>query len=127
MVYWGYQDNFKPVYFLWRKDFACTKTRHTLEVYTRVKNCCLCCLVLPYFCFVSWFLLVTCFCARKIFSCKKKKNRLEIVLTTSVYYTIQLKFCFNFNVIWSLFSPHFKLLNTKNCTYMIYFSNILIL
>ena len=38
IVYWGYQDNFKPVYFFWQKDFACTKTRHTLEVYACVKN-----------------------------------------------------------------------------------------
>ena len=61
-------------YFFWRKDFACTKTRHTLEVYAHVKNCCLYYLVLAYFSFVSWFSLVTCFCAREIFSSKKGKQ-----------------------------------------------------
>ena len=34
-----------------------------LEVFVRAKNCCLYCLVFACFCFVSWFLLVTCFCA----------------------------------------------------------------
>ena len=42
--------------------------------------------MLAYFCFVSWFLLVTCFCARKIFSSKKKKkNKLEIILIVLIY------------------------------------------
>ena len=76
IVYWGYQDNFKPIYyFFWWKDFACTKTRHMLEVYVCMKNCCLCCLVLAYFCFVCWFLLVTCFCAHETFSSKKKNKQ----------------------------------------------------
>ena len=61
--------------FFWWKDFARTKTRHTLEVYARMKNCCLRCLVLACFCFVSWFLLVMCFCAREIFLSKKKKKK----------------------------------------------------
>ena len=95
IVYWGYQDNFKPVYlfiyFFWEKDFARTKRRHTLEVYTRVKNCCLCCLVLAYFCFSLLILLVTCFCAREIFSLKKIIKSLEIVLITSIYNTTVFK------------------------------------
>ena len=37
IVKWGNQDNFKPVFFFWRKDFTRTKTRHTLEFYERVK------------------------------------------------------------------------------------------
>ena len=45
-----------------------------LEVYAHVKNCCLYYLVLAYFSFVSWFSLVTCFCAREIFSSKKGKQ-----------------------------------------------------
>ena len=56
-----------------------------LEVFAHVKNCSLCCLVFDYFCFVSWFLLVTCFCAFKIFSLKKKIiiiNRFESALIT---------------------------------------------
>ena len=72
IVYWDYQDNFKPVYFLLTKRFRAHKNMSHLEVYARVKNCCLFSLVLAYFCFVTWFLLVTCFCAREIFSSKKK-------------------------------------------------------
>ena len=53
-----------------------------LEVFfVRPKICCLCCFLFACFCFVSWCLLVTCF--SKSFHKKKKKNRLEIVLTTS--------------------------------------------
>ena len=74
-----------------RKRFHIHKNMSHLEVYAHMKNCCLYCLVLAYFCFVSWFLLVVCFCACKIFSLKKKNNkkinRLEIVLITSLYYT----------------------------------------
>ena len=62
------------------------KNTSHLGVYARVKNCCLCCSVLAYFCFVSWFLLVTCFCECKIFS-SNKINRLEIILITSIYNT----------------------------------------
>ena len=84
IVYWGYQDNFKPVYLFLRKRFRAHKNTSFLEIYASEKNCCLCCLVLAYLCFVSWLLLVMCFCARKIFF---SKNRLEIVLITSVYNT----------------------------------------
>ena len=49
------------------KRFRAHKNTLHLEVYTRVKNCCLYCLVLASFCFVSWFSLVTCFCPREIF------------------------------------------------------------
>ena len=45
-----------------------------LEVFVRAKNCCLYCLVFACFCFVSSFLLVTCFCALKIFSQKRNKQ-----------------------------------------------------
>ena len=51
-------------FFFLRKRFREHKNTTHLEVYVRVKNCCLCCLMLAYFCFVSWFLLVACFCAR---------------------------------------------------------------
>ena len=51
-----------------------------LEVFAKI--CCLCCLVFAYFCFVSWFLLMTCVCRLKFFS-YKEINRLEIVLITS--------------------------------------------
>ena len=68
IVEWGYPDNFKSVYFFLRKRFCAHKNTSHLEVYPRVKNCCLCCVLFAGFCFVSWFLLVTCFCAREIFS-----------------------------------------------------------
>ena len=75
IVYRGYQDNFKHIYFFLTKRFPVHKNTSHLEVYARVKRCCFCCLVLAYFCFVSWFSLVTCFCAREIFSLKKKKKK----------------------------------------------------
>ena len=61
------------VFFL-TKRFRTHKNMSQIKVYVRVENCCFCCLVLTCFCFVSWFLLVTCFCARKIFSSKKNKQ-----------------------------------------------------
>ena len=67
IVKWGYSDNFKHVYFFSTKRFRAHKNTSQLEVYTRVKNCFLSCLVLTYFCFVNWFSLVMCFCALKIF------------------------------------------------------------
>ena len=42
--------------------------RSLLEVFVRAKKCCLCVFLFAKFCFVSWLLLVTCFCALKIFS-----------------------------------------------------------
>ena len=81
------------LFFLMKRFRAHKNTSH-LEVYARVKNCCLCCLVLAYFCFVSSFSLVTCFCVREIFSSKKKKiiiinkiNRIEILQIVSIYNT----------------------------------------
>ena len=62
---------------------------HMLEVYAGMKNCYLCCLVLAYFCLVSSFLLVTCFCAHEIFL-SEEISRLEIVMITSFYYTTLL-------------------------------------
>ena len=71
---------FQTCLFFLRKGFErkkAPKARQTtftlLEVFVLPKNGCLCCLVLAYFCFVSWFSLVTCFCAREIFSLKKRK------------------------------------------------------
>ena len=71
-----------------------------LEVFVRTKNCCLCC-----FCLLNFVLLlvyaVTCFCAFKIFSPKKKKkkiNRFEIVLITSFYYTTKFLSYLNLNM-----------------------------
>ena len=56
-----------------------------LEVFfVRPKICCLCCFLFACFCFVSWCLLCLFLCAQNLFIKKKtKKNRLEIVLTTS--------------------------------------------
>ena len=79
---------FKVCLFFLRKRFCAHKNTSHLEVYPRVKNCCLCCILFAGFCFVSWFSLVTCFCAREIFSSKKKVNRLEIVRIASFYNTI---------------------------------------
>ena len=80
IVYWGYQDNFKPVFFLFffffmTKRFRTHKNTSRLEVYACLKNCCLCCLVLASFCFLGWFLPVTCFCDREIFSSKKNNKQ----------------------------------------------------
>ena len=74
---------FQTCLFFLRKRFRAHKNKSHLEVYARMKNCCLCCLVLAYFCFVSWFLLVTCFCAREIFSSKKKKKKKKAGLKLS--------------------------------------------
>ena len=67
-----------------------------LEVFARGKNCCLCCLVFPCFCFVGWFLIFgvdVLFCARDLFVKKKIiTNRLEIVLITSLFYTAVMYF-----------------------------------
>ena len=60
--------------FFLTKRFRAHKNTSHLEVHARVKNCCLCCLVLAYFCFVYWFILVTCFCVPKIFSSEKNKQ-----------------------------------------------------
>ena len=38
------------------------------EVFVLAKNCCLCCFLFAHFCFVTWFLLVTCSFTLKIFS-----------------------------------------------------------
>ena len=67
IVYGGYPHNFKPVYFIYEKISRAQKDITPIS-FARVKNCCLCSLVLAYFCFVSWFLLVTYFCACEIFS-----------------------------------------------------------
>ena len=64
----------RMLFFFLTKRFRAHKNTSHLEVYARVKNCCLCCLILAYFCFVSWFLLVTCFCTRETFSSKKNKQ-----------------------------------------------------
>ena len=73
IVNWGYLNNFKPVYFFWRKDFARTKTCHKrksghnqnkVTLNNKSNN----------FSRAHTLLGVTCFCAREIFSSKKKKN-----------------------------------------------------
>ena len=53
------------------------------QKFIRVKNCCLCCLALVYFYFVSWFLLVNFFVSAISFCKKKKIHWLQIVLMTS--------------------------------------------
>ena len=52
IVKWGYQDNFKPVYFFYEKISHARNAPDTkqatftlLEVFSRAKNCCLFCLV----------------------------------------------------------------------------------
>ena len=90
IVNWGYQDNFKPVNFLFlRKDLTRTKKQQTQtsDFYAfrvvRAKSCCLCEFLLAYFCFVSWFLHVCVFVRLKFVD----KNRLEIALIASITYT----------------------------------------
>ena len=74
IVYWGYQGNFKPAYFFFEETILRAQKHVTPRSFAHVKNCCLCCLVLASFCFVSWFLLGSCFCEHEIFSSKKIKN-----------------------------------------------------
>ena len=45
-------------------------------MFVLTKNCCLCCLVLVYFCFLRCFLLVSVF-VRAISLCKKKKKKIH--------------------------------------------------
>ena len=58
----------------------------------RAKNRCLCCFLFTYFCFLSWFLLVSVF-AWNLFV---KKDRFEIALIASITYTIE--FCWLWTV-----------------------------
>ena len=76
-----------------------TSDFHPLRSFCARKKCCLCGLAFAYFCFVSWFLLVSVFFTLKIFSYKK----IEIVLITS--YTILLKYTPITHPIENLF-PH---------------------
>ena len=81
-----------------------TNDFHPLRSFSAHKKCCLCCLMLVYFCFLSWFLLVSVFVRAKSFCKNKRKNRLEIVLITS--YTILLLTCTAINQsINNLFVP----------------------
>ena len=94
IVKWGYPDNFRPAYYFvfWGKDFTHKNTSH-LEVYAHMKKCCLCCLVLAYFCFVSWFLLAMCFCAQNLFLKKKKKKKNQWFWIKSLLFSL-LPSCF---------------------------------
>ena len=75
-----------PFIFFLMKRFRAHKNTSHLKVYERVKNCCLCSLVSIYFCFVNWFLLVTCFLRAKSLP-QIKINRLKFALITSIYNT----------------------------------------
>ena len=99
IVKWGYQDNIKPViFFFYEKILRAqshsqwninqqSKIKQTLnnkrtnfsraQTCKQVKVACL-----AFFCFL---------CAQNLFVKKKKKNRLEIILITSFYYTIESK------------------------------------
>ena len=75
--------------FFLRKKFRAHKNTSHLEVYARLKNCCLCCLALAFF-----LVLLVDFCLWHVFvrakffpQKKKKKNRLEIVRIASIYNT----------------------------------------
>ena len=71
------------IYFFFLKRFCAHNNMSHPEVYARVKNCCLCCFVLVYFCFVCWFSLVACFCACEIYSSKKIKKKKKTGLKLS--------------------------------------------
>ena len=87
IVYWSYEDNFKPVFFFFfTKRFWEHKNTSHPEVYASLKNCWLCCLALAYFFLLADFCLWHVFVRTKSFR-QKKTNRLEIVLITSIYYT----------------------------------------
>ena len=60
--------NFEQASKFQHKAPSAKQTTFTLwKCFAHEKNCCLCCLVLAYFCFISWFVAVTCFCGREIF------------------------------------------------------------
>ena len=88
---WGYEDNFKPVFFKKKNSHAQKAPKrksndfHPSKVFMRAKNRCLCCFFFAFFCLVSWFLLVSAFLGLK-FLCKKI-NRFKIALVTSINYT----------------------------------------
>ena len=91
---WGYQDNFKPVYFFLRKEFERTKTTKIQNKWFPPSHKFLCVqklLPLLFFVRIFLFLLVNvCFWvfsyAQNLFV-KKKVNRLEIVSIASIHYT----------------------------------------
>ena len=60
------------LYFFFTKIFRAPKkhqnAKQTTFKFLHAKNCCPCCLVLAYLCFVDSFMVVTCFCAREILS-----------------------------------------------------------
>ena len=85
----GLSKQFQACWFFLTKRSCARKSASHLEVYSRVKNRCLSCLVLAYFCFVSWFLLATCFCAREVFSSNKKKEA-GLKLSWKTYFAILL-------------------------------------
>ena len=103
---WSYRDNFESVYliiylfiylFIYYKQILnaqkSTKRKQAtfaLFLAVRAKNRCLCCFLLAYFSFVSWFLLARIFCAFKI-CLLKKINRLKIVSIASITYTTRKK------------------------------------
>ena len=76
--------NFKPVYYFFTKKFYTYKKRKRVQkaqkaqstkstkrkqtIFVPLKDCCLCCLLFAYFCFVSLLLLVSVFCVCRIFS-----------------------------------------------------------
>ena len=99
IVYWSYEDNFKPVFFFLFDEKILGAQKHvTPRSLCELEKLLTLLFSVSLFFFVSWFLLVTCFCAREIFLSKKKTNRLEIVLITSIYYTtIVMRQHFYFN------------------------------
>ena len=70
------------VYFFYKKILRVKKKHQNrkqmiftlFEIFVLAKNCCLCCFLFAHFCFVTWFLLVTCLWRSKSFL-KKKKNK----------------------------------------------------
>ena len=91
IVKWGYQDNFKPVYFFYKKISRTQKSPKRKqatfsEVYTHEKLLPLLfsvCLIL--FCWLMF--ACECFFLRVKFFREKNINRLKIVLITSFHYS----------------------------------------
>ena len=89
---------FQACFFFFHEKILSVKKKHqnakqtifTLwEAFVRTKNCCPCCFLFAYFCFVSWFLLVTCIFTLKNFSWKKNKQAWNCP-GNLIYYTTEV-------------------------------------
>ena len=93
-----WSGQFQACFFFFHEKILSVKKKHqnakqtifTLwEAFVHAKNCCSCCFLFAYFCFVSWFLLVTCIFTLKNFSWKKNKQAWNCP-GNLIYYTTEV-------------------------------------